>query len=169
MVRLQSDRGKRLPLNRRSRSRAARISSGVRWRNSHLATAATPTTAIVMTNHGSMMRPSDQVERLRGSADWESHRKIGVRSNGGLGHRRSTGTSTAQDEAITCAIVGSKASQLPVTLRRGWPMQELLNGPNKNEPKHEKGQRQDNGVGAYTRCEGDSCDVAPKTCNRDDR
>jgi hypothetical protein len=77
---------------------------------------------------------------------------------------------------------GSMASQLPVTLhlqsdpsqlddriRRTWPMQEQLNGSNKNEPKDEKGPRQDNGVGAYTRCEGDSCDVEPETCNRDDR
>ena len=48
-------------------------------------------------------------------------------------------------------------------------MQEQLDGSNKNEPEDKKGPRQDDGVGACTRCEGEPCDIAPETCHRDDR
>ena|SRR5688572_6976631 len=48
-------------------------------------------------------------------------------------------------------------------------MQEQLDGSNENEPEDAKGPRQDNGVGAHTRWERDSCDVEPQTCNGDDR
>ena len=50
----------------------------------------------------------------------------------------------------------------------GCSMQEYLNGSNKNESKDAKSPRQDNGVRADTRWEGDSCDVEPETRDRYD-
>lgn len=48
-------------------------------------------------------------------------------------------------------------------------MQEELNGSDKDVPEDAKRPRQGNGVRTNTRWERESCNIAPETCNRDDR
>ena len=50
----------------------------------------------------------------------------------------------------------------------GCSMQEYRNGSNEYESKDAKSPRQDNGVRADTRWEGESCDVEPETRDRHD-